>query len=708
MEKVAFFSIAFLLLVDSGPAQTGWQWQNPLPQGNALYSLSIVVNEGWAVGPLGTAVHTSDAGASWEKVDLGTTENLNCVFMHSETQIFVVGDNGLILYLYYDGANLDVTQQDGGTTEDLRSITSHTNGCLWIAGENGTVLRSTDMGRTWNKQNVRYDNNLYSIHNIECTTAWAVGLDGFIMHTTDWGITWTRQYPPATGHLLAVNIGTFEHVRAVGNSGTILITTDGGNNWVAEESGTDSHLNDILNVGYSRAYAVGTEGTILETTDVGEPWIQRKSGTNTTLYDVEDQWGTDNMWVVGHYGLILKNSGIGTDFQIQNVGTRLFIESVEFTSKDTGWAAGGDLTEAGTHNGIILRTTDGGTSWTERRVDTLLNAVDFIDGSHGWAVGQHGMVLRTMNGVNWHRQTSPITSNLNALCFIDEYNGWAVGDYGEIIHTTNRGVDWTRQSSPTQSWLYGVHFANETNGWAVGEFSTILYTTNGGETWLEQDANASQNFRLTSVYFIDKSHGWVSSAYGRIFLTTDGGDNWQQLETPGLESLMSIRFTDNYNGWAVGGGGTILRSRDGGRTWKDQFSGVASNTLMSVCMIDTNTGWIVGEGGTILHTTNGGSLVGVREEETRDALPDRCSLSQNYPNPFNPVTSIRFVVRSSGFVELKVYDVLGREAITLVNEKKNPGSYEVKFDASNLPSGVYFYRITANGYTAVKKMAVIK
>jgi hypothetical protein len=89
-------------------------------------------------------------------------------------------------------------------------------------------------------------------------------------------------------------------------------------------------------------------------------------------------------------------------------------------------------------------------------------------------------------------------------------------------------------------------------------------------------------------------------------------------------------------------------------------------------------------------------------------LPKEYSLSQNYPNPFNPVTKINFNVPKQGFVTLKVYDVLGREVSTLVNEVQEPGSYSVDFNGASLTSGVYFYRLESNGYTDIKKMSLIK
>ncbi len=95
-------------------------------------------------------------------------------------------------------------------------------------------------------------------------------------------------------------------------------------------------------------------------------------------------------------------------------------------------------------------------------------------------------------------------------------------------------------------------------------------------------------------------------------------------------------------------------------------------------------------------------------EPTVDPIPDIYNLSQNYPNPFNPVTNIKFGIPESGNVRLVVYDILGREVTTLMNEHKNPGTYEVKFDASEIASGIYFYSLQTERVTETKRMLLIK
>lgn len=87
---------------------------------------------------------------------------------------------------------------------------------------------------------------------------------------------------------------------------------------------------------------------------------------------------------------------------------------------------------------------------------------------------------------------------------------------------------------------------------------------------------------------------------------------------------------------------------------------------------------------------------------------DNYDLAQNYPNPFNPLTVIRYQIPEDGVVTLKIYDILGKEVITLVNDQKSKGRYEINFDASNLASGVYIYRIQVNDFISAKKMMLLK
>jgi hypothetical protein len=98
----------------------------------------------------------------------------------------------------------------------------------------------------------------------------------------------------------------------------------------------------------------------------------------------------------------------------------------------------------------------------------------------------------------------------------------------------------------------------------------------------------------------------------------------------------------------------------------------------------------------------------VENDKNETGIPNEFTISQNYPNPFNPTTTIKYNIKEITMVVLKVFDILGREVVTLVNEEKPAGSYEIVFNAANLPSGIYFYRLQAGDYIETKKMVLMK
>ena len=149
----------------------------------------------------------------------------------------------------------------------------------------------------------------------------------------------------------------------------------------------------------------------------------------------------------------------------------------------------------------------------------------------------------------------------------------------------------------------------------------------------------------------------------------------------------------------------ILRTSDGGNTWLKQ-SNPSTSSLRSVWFTDANNGTAVGDYGTLLRTTNGGvTFIG---KENNITNPNEFILSQNYPNPFNPNTTINYSLPKQSNVTIKVYNILGKEVLTLVNENKPRGNYSVEVNANNLSSGVYFYRLSTGQFAQVKKMILIK
>jgi len=127
---------------------------------------------------------------------------------------------------------------------------------------------------------------------------------------------------------------------------------------------------------------------------------------------------------------------------------------------------------------------------------------------------------------------------------------------------------------------------------------------------------------------------------------------------------------------------------------------------MHLVLDGTTVRGFAGTSGGAIYKFDEGGVTSVTPVTTE--IPQNFSLSQNYPNPFNPTTKINFALPKSGLVSLKVYDMLGKEVATLVNEVKSAGTYAVDFNGASLSSGMYFYKISVNGFSDVKKMLMIK
>lgn len=612
MKKIIPFSFVFFLVLSSF-AQNGWRWQNPYPQGNGLNSIVMNGSVGWAVGTLGTVMHTINQGHDWEVVDIGTTETLNCIYMASVAEKgWIVGNNGLVYFTGNGGETWE--KQNSGTTEILYSVSAIEGNCPWICG-NDIILKTYDEGETWNKVSSIFHSRFYAIDHKDCSEVWIAGKDGLVINTTDAGVTWQSHATPTSRDLYSIDIVDNGDYRACGYAGTIIHSSDDGNTWIKENENSGYALRNIATKGIvGEAYAVGDDGIILKGLYSDPNWNLVESGTFCNLNDVCFQGLFHGVYVAGQYGIVLrKEDEAGAEFEIMNERCNYGMNAVAFANKNKGWAVGGrSIDLSGNSKGVILQTTDGGETWeTRQNLSKAMNAIDVIDENHVWAVGREGLILHTSNGgESWSVSPSPIDGTLMSVCFVDENNGWIVSmsNWGQMIHTQNGGLSWVQQANPTSNPLYDVFFINQNKGWAVGLDSTILRTTNGGQTWERVITNASEGYRFTSVFFIDEMKGWVVGIYGSIFITEDGGLTWQEINSGTSKTLNSVYFVDDKNGWITRAQGTILRSLDGGYTWINQYNPVATNTLTSIYFNDLLTGWVSGEGGSILRTDNGGFM----------------------------------------------------------------------------------------------------
>ncbi|MBK7254286.1 MAG: T9SS type A sorting domain-containing protein [Ignavibacteria bacterium] len=208
------------------------------------------------------------------------------------------------------------------------------------------------------------------------------------------------------------------------------------------------------------------------------------------------------------------------------------------------------------------------------------------------------------------------------------------------------------------------------------------------------------------TYKVDNGPGSVSPAL--IGVTIDAGNTRALTSTPPGASYWP-------DGCSIVAGGSSVLYRYQNHTVNDTVGAIGNvQPGYVVASIFSDPRYYVSDFRNVLSATigwvvaNGGLITGFSNPSVTNLIPDNFSLKQNYPNPFNPSTVISYSIPKSGLVTLKVYDVLGKEVASLINEVKTSGSYEYQFNGTNLSSGVYFYRLESGNFSDTKKMFLLK
>jgi photosystem II stability/assembly factor-like uncharacterized protein len=409
------------------------------------------------------------------------------------------------------------------------------------------------------------------------------------------------------------------------------------------------------------------------------------------------------LWICTLNGYAYRSTDGGQNWQQSTqVTSNESIFSIAAIDSMKAFVCGGNLMPP-YGNAKIYRTTDGGQSWdtvyTAIGAVTFWNLIHFFDAQNGIAMsdppnsGQPFVIVKTTDGgQNWTQISNPPTPNPNELGmissfqFFDEMNGWfGTNNGGRIFRTTDGGQNWTGYpSGNTNGRIYSVNFVSPTTGVRACNASPFLTrTTDGGQSWTPvvnfPVSNITGLGRGTVASTMLRSQIWVygeaSTAPTPFMITsTDSGQTWQQQTLPdlsgeGIGALTAAVFGDSVRVWAA--------------------------TIKPVTY---------DSGGQIL--TYADIISSVNERST--TITSDYRLEQNYPNPFNPITTIEFDLPKSSEVSLKIFNILGEEVTTLVSDRLSAGSYSYEWDASNLASGVYLYRLQAGDYIQTRKMVLMR
>ena len=293
--------------------------------------------------------------------------------------------------------------------------------------------------------------------------------------------------------------------------------------------------------------------------------------------------------------------------------------------------------------GLILSTQLFAQTWIRMQSWGLdLESITWVDENLGFSVGENLIVRTTDGGTTWEELSVSFEGKLLDVSFWDENTGIAVGENGLILKTEDSGNSWIQKPSGTFQSLLSVAFSSHNRIVATSKKGEILVSTDKGETWSKITSGTIQS--LNDLNFISPDTAFVVGNQGVILKTYDGGNQWSPFNSNISTNLHGIVFSTPLIGYSVGDGGTILKTIDGGETWLPQVSPVTSNLKkVAISTLDIRIVTIVGDAATALRSTNSGTSFGkanLGATNTRNLT----SLS------FKPSSNLVFAVGQDGYL----------------------------------------------------------
>lgn len=678
------------------PALSYSQWfpQNHIQKLISYGEIDFVNNQtGWMIADSGIIVKTTNGGINWIEQVVDTEKQLYSIeFINSSTGFVAKQYDSVVYKTINSGVNWqEIHFPYRATIDDIIFVNPLTG---WmVAGQ--YLYKSTNSGNNWFIQINDTVNFYFSGNFLNELTGWLCTYPNSyrIIKTTNGGSNWfpinyQLSYIPI--ELLFINENTGWFINEISNG--LYRTSNGGINFDFQLIS----VRDIEFINQTTGFAIGAE-EIFKTTNTGINWLKMYSIAGYSyIYNIKPI-NYDTLLINGWPGLIYKSYNGGNNWINYSPEISMTLNSVGFWDNMNGWICG-DV-------GTFLKTTNSGVNWVNVQTGTInyLRNPQFLNSSTGWIPSSMGFVLKTTNGgYNWTPLYTGSSLFVYSVSFINANTGWIATDSAKIKKTTNGGLNWFTQYSITDRHFHKIIAVNADRIFCIGYDSVFIKSTNGGLTW--QNADTMYGYYYGDIYFLNQNTGWVTSFnLNYILKTTNSGDSWQRYGNDSAYYFSyDLRFLNEFTGFRTNS--MPRKTTNGGINW---FSlPLPINSFMSASyFVNENTGWTVGQYGNIYKTTNGGAI-GITP--VGNIIPKAYMLYQNYPNPFNPSTVISFQLSVFSEVKLIVYNTLGQEVMTLVNEPLKPGTYKIEWDASNYPSGTYFYTLTTDGYRNTKTMILLK
>jgi photosystem II stability/assembly factor-like uncharacterized protein len=637
---------------------------------------------------------STDDGESWEELDIGVEKaEIISIYIEKNDDIFV-GTYGQGLYHSTDDGETWEQVGSDHNFEIVTGITRNANGhLLTSAWSLGRLSISTDNGESWS-----YGDAIRAadIQLAPDSSLFLCGLYG-LYKSNDHGVTWHRNEDIGVSRVNTIYIQNENEYYLPVMYGEaddgIQFSSDGGENWESMNAGNylyqDVKLNSsgqIIGATYGYGLRISTDrGDSWEFAgnDMNDNMINRMFFDGDTLY-----MGTEKGGIYRSYDSGISNEQIGVPSG--EVLDAVFADSLLFTA---------------TWSGVQVYNLNDGT-WENTGLE-IVYSLDLDENGTMLAGTGDGLYISTGYGREWNLLDFEGNAIINTEIVNDSVFCIYSGNSKYYKISTDYGSTWRDIAMGTYDVSSGIAATNDTTLYLLLGYdepgNCLVRTTDFGVT-LDTIKKFDNNSLLNPSFFhfINDQYFSISSHFGdgdESMLTTDGGETWLEFD----EQFYTIYF-DTTGFFLAFELESIHYSPDFG---VNRFvTREPDQELYRFCRISEHKGQIYA-----ISTYKGlfklDIITGIDDDNTEEHPVDY-HLSQNYPNPFNPATTITFSLPERTDVRLSVFNVLGEEVSQLFNGTMEGGSHEVRFDAADLPSGIYFYQLNAGEFTSTKKMLLLK
>jgi photosystem II stability/assembly factor-like uncharacterized protein len=694
MKKI-IFALTILIACSSTFAQ--WTRTNG-PEGVAVSTLANINGTIYAGTEVNGVYASTDDGITWMARNAGI-ETYGVSSLIKFQGFILAGTFGGGVYRSSDGG---VTWSAPTTGNTLYVTSLVTNDPYIFAGAGSLgVYRSSDNGATWEQKL-----NVFGVGAM-CKSGNKIfeSSSNYTGYTTDNGETWIN-VQPLEGAIIFSYYCMGDTIFAGGQT-KIYRSTDNGNSFTTITLNLGFsivNISAITSIG-STLYAATSYDGVYKSTDFGTNWIQANTGMGPK--DVRALTLTDASSLIAgtHYVAMYRSTDLGASWNKSvtgfpaGVSILCLLESESsiyagtrdgvFRTDDSGdtWTKMGgtndttmysDIWAMCEHNGVIYasmqlyfdanvyKTTDKGSSWIRCGGAGLPFGLSFIKGLEGsgnnLVAGTDEGIYYSSDGGNIWYPTNVQGFNIPSLASSGNFVYAAIPEAQGVYRSVDNGVSWSVSLQSTVDYVEVAAIDNY--AYAGAFFGGARYTSNYGNTWF-------------------LSNGFPSDA--SIFALGATGDG------------MVLAGTDFSGNW-------IFASFDNGVNFSPYSQGLGERASVEAFAFNETYSFA----GTDYNGVWRRLRPGVVNVQTQTGIPQSYEMAQNYPNPFNPSTTIEYSIPESGNVKLEVYNSLGEEVATLVSDYKEAGNYKINFYAAGLSNGIYYYRITSNSFTEIKKMILLK